>query len=884
MAPPEGFTKGISDAATSEELHDAVDGCWASFVSAMEAELCGVTDAWRGDLPDQRWCGRSSGVEYVRTPVLPARASREMGKVDQRGQTYLWAENRLRELAALARCARSRGPLEGARLRQWSSIIKKITAPVSAITHIRQEDIQWEALVCRLKRYVSDPASAVDFLTASANWSHALLVRRKKARELELAKSWAAFKRAQCSNGAGVLHALTKRVQDWPDVVIEVSCNATAAPQDVVDADLASWRSVWHRLAHLASTPWRTPRPTSVPPMPMRSPPTSSALRRAASTFKDKTGIGVDGVAPRHYGWLSDILLDRLGELMAALMAVGIWPRQVSTAILHLIPKAAGGRRPIGVLASFVRLWERTLQPSLQEWRLSNQRDYNWMTAGKGSSLAVWSQSVANEAARSRGLSSGAVLIDLIKAFEQVILGRVWNAAVKYEYPLDVLRLALEASSFDRRLTYRGAVSDYCSTVTAVLAGGGFASDMLLLILMGPLDDLLDEFDGLGITVIADDIKLTMHGQESDVVSGLTRASARCVEMLEEDLHMQVSRDTPTAMGKTVGVASSNRLRAMLRRTLAHLGIRVTATVKNLGVGDAAGRAKGVRAVQGKRWKQVRARKQRILALGKAAAPRVFQAGGVRSVAYGASSTGMSDEIFQGIRSLAARTFGKVAGRSVTARLLAEGADCGLTIIAEAVGDWTRAVWSKLLDASVFEDSWRLAVVEVAASSRPNAAVAGGAGAFIAALKRIGWTAPSYDTVRTRDGTVLSFGSRGDLRDGQVTADPYAVLKWAKDDYEIAAASVSQLAMDMADLSGGRGYARAKPLPPHARHPQPPPHQDPSATLDPPRARSPSPLPPTPSLASRAPTPATDVTPVSRPSTDAHVHPPHVADPPRGPI
>jgi hypothetical protein len=198
---------------------------------------------------------------------------------------------------------------------------------------------------------------------------------------------------------------------------------------------------------------------------------------------------------------------------------------------------------------------------------------------------------------------------------------------------------------------------------------------MLLLVLMGPLDNLLDEFANLHICVIADDIKLTVHGQEDQAAAELTRVTSRCIEMLEDDLHMQVSRDTPVAAGKTVGVASTRRLRTMLKSTLARMGVRVKATVKNLGVGDAAGRSTGIRAVQGKRWLQVQARRRRTIALGKTAAPRVFQAGAVRSIAYGASSTGVTDEVLGGMRPLAARTFGRMGGRSTTARLLAEGAD-----------------------------------------------------------------------------------------------------------------------------------------------------------------------------------------------------------------
>jgi hypothetical protein len=92
-------------------------------------------------------------------------------------------------------------------------------------------------------------------------------------------------------------------------------------------------------------------------------------------SFKVRTATGVDSMTPRHYGWLSDVLLDRLGEFMVALMGIGIWPSQVSEAILHLIPKPAGGRRPIGVLASFVRLWERTFQAAVTNWRADNRRE-----------------------------------------------------------------------------------------------------------------------------------------------------------------------------------------------------------------------------------------------------------------------------------------------------------------------------------------------------------------------------------------------------------------------------------------------------------------------------------------------------------------------------
>ena len=62
------------------------------------------------------------------------------------------------------------------------------------------------------------------------------------------------------------------------------------------------------------------------------------------------------------------------------------------------------------------------------------------------------------EVAKHNGLASAAVLVDLIKAFETVLLGRTWQVAERHGFPRRMLRLALEASAFERRLTYRKAV------------------------------------------------------------------------------------------------------------------------------------------------------------------------------------------------------------------------------------------------------------------------------------------------------------------------------------------------------------------------------------------------------------------------------------------
>ena len=81
---------------------------WRDLSWAMEAELCGVTDRYRGEGLDGQWCGRRDGVRYVKAPPLPARAMGELGSLDMEGYRVRGALNRIEELASLARIAESR--------------------------------------------------------------------------------------------------------------------------------------------------------------------------------------------------------------------------------------------------------------------------------------------------------------------------------------------------------------------------------------------------------------------------------------------------------------------------------------------------------------------------------------------------------------------------------------------------------------------------------------------------------------------------------------------------------------------------------------------------------------------------------------------------------
>ena len=242
-------------------------------------------------------------------------------------------------------------------------------------------------------------------------------------------------------------------------------------PQVILLQDLAEWRKIWCRPDVQPDAPWRhAPLKAST-----LTPLTAQDIWTAARSFSSTTSVGCDGFPPRALADLSTPLRDCIAQFLNLAEQTGKWPSSVEASLIHLIPKPEGGRRPIGVLPSIVRVWERARKETVQRWVGEHARSYDWATQGRSSEGAVWYQSLVDEGAAADGHSSATVLMDLSKAFEMVSLQKVWEAGVRHRFPLHILRLVLESFAFARHLTYQGAISEGTLTLSAVLAGGGFA-------------------------------------------------------------------------------------------------------------------------------------------------------------------------------------------------------------------------------------------------------------------------------------------------------------------------------------------------------------------------------------------------------------------------
>ena len=267
---------------------------------------------------------------------------------------------------------------------------------------------------------------------------------------------------------------------------------------------------------------------------------TKEGLREAAKTFSVRTGIGEDWFRPRVILVLSDSVLDRYAMVLNRAEIIGEWPSLVANSLVHLIPKPTGGMRPIGLMATLVRLFERVWRLDIQRWRAACGDPSNYMIGGKSAADAVWVQSVRDEASKELGTVSASVLLDLIKAFECVRLDVVWAAALKTGFPMAVLRLALRAYCHARRLVYKGIVGDPILSTNAILAGGGLATDMLALLLTNALALLRRELPKVHLFIVVDDLTIRVEGSTAAVASELVHLTSVCIGQLESELCMQV--------------------------------------------------------------------------------------------------------------------------------------------------------------------------------------------------------------------------------------------------------------------------------------------------------------------------------------------------------
>eukprot|EP00973_Karenia_brevis_P036121 4981213-Karenia_brevis.AAC.1 len=124
-------------------------------------------------------------------------------------------------------------------------------------------------------------------------------------------------------------------------------------------------------------------------------------LREACFTFPHQVGLGWDKLHPRALARCSDVVLGLFVQLLLAAEALGRWPVCIGVILIVLLPKPDGGRRPIGLFPTLIRVWMRIRLQVAQAWMLANDRSYMYAGPAKGADVAAWKQALLAETAHS---------------------------------------------------------------------------------------------------------------------------------------------------------------------------------------------------------------------------------------------------------------------------------------------------------------------------------------------------------------------------------------------------------------------------------------------------------------------------------------------------
>ena len=124
--------------------------------------------------------------------------------------------------------------------------------------------------------------------------------------------------------------------------------------------------------------------------------------------------------------------------------------------------------------------------------------------------------------------------MDLAKAFESIPLEVVWRRGLTLGWHPGILRLSLQMCSFVRHLTLDGVIGEGVQTLSAILAGTSFATDLLISVLVEPCDELLSSWGGLNLSLVVDDLAIQAVGEPEEVGTTLHGALDQAIRELTQ--------------------------------------------------------------------------------------------------------------------------------------------------------------------------------------------------------------------------------------------------------------------------------------------------------------------------------------------------------------
>ena len=413
-------------------------------------------------------------------------------------------------------------------------------------------------------------------------------------------------------------------------------------------------------------------------------------LLSAAKSYPDKKAMGIDFWRTAVFRVLPPEALQSLANVVDSSFKILQWPVQMLLNLMALIPKTAGGERPIAKTPLLYRLSNVWSMPVLREWGEANVAEFDYATRGRSAltsaSLRAWSNEVASIA----GQESLSVLWDLDKFYDSIDPQDVMCTAVDAAYPPSQLVMALSMHMAPRCLLLNGIASQIIFPNKSIIAGCSHSNFFARLPLQKPIRRMAAEAPQpkLKIATFVDDVAQISRGRMSCIAEAAIKAAMTfCVSM--KALGLRVS-------AKTVIVSSNHRLATALAVQIRkRQGVKVTVAQagRDLGVTNAPTRRRCT-SIQNSRLTKAKAKLGKIARYTKAvrAARRLVTAGAMPQALWGCGAIGLAPTVIKDLRTSMATASGiTAAGRCpITAVAIAYGqyADPEISSAVEQIRLW----------------------------------------------------------------------------------------------------------------------------------------------------------------------------------------------------
>ena len=318
-----------------------------------------------------------------------------------------------------------------------------------------------------------------------------------------------------------------------------------------------------------------------------------------------------------------------------------------------------------------------------------------------------------------------------------------------------LLRVSLDVYSGPRRCKVEEALSDAICLSCSILAGCGFATSWLKVLMFRSLQAFGERYKCIMLYAFVDDITIVCIGTQRWLLRITAEGLAYLIALLQGlGFEINGSKSVIVVREKRTGRWIADRIKSTTGQEL-----QAKKHNRNLGVDSTVGQQRRVKVIKDTMNKQKR-RLGRVKCLrrrgGKAS--KVGRLGLQPALTYGATVLGRSDTQLHQIRATVGATmFTDTARRSLTLSFLLENGrqDPAHMLIRLPLLEWAKAVWTKRVPLRILDGALARAQAVQQQRSHPWASVVGPGGAVVATLRRIGWQATSAAMWTTHDGTVL---------------------------------------------------------------------------------------------------------------------------------